>query len=60
MAQIIDFVAKKKERDIKALTEAFETEKINYAEFLNAYMNAVYSNDDGLNAQINFEMMFDE
>jgi len=55
-AKIYDFESYKKERDLVAL----EAECADFKTFFAAYMNRVYSNDDGINAQIEFELIPDE
>lgn len=56
MAQIYDFKAYKKERDLIALEIACEETK----DFFAMYMNNIFSNDDGINAQIEFELIPDD
>ena len=56
MAQIIDFARYQKERDLIAL----EIECEDFKTFFTAYMNRIYSNDDGINANIEFELIPDE
>ena len=56
MCQIYDFESYRKERDIKAL----EDECLDFKVFFNAYMNQIYSDDDGLYADIEFELIPDD
>ena len=56
LARIYDFNAYKKERDLVAL----EAECADFKHFFTAYMNQIYSDDDGINAQIEFELIPDD
>lgn len=56
MAEIYDFMAYKRERDLVTL----EIECADFKDLFTAYMNQLYSNDDGINANIEFELIPDE
>ena len=56
MAVIIDFARYQKERDLIAL----EIECEDFKHFFAAYMNRIYSDDDGINANIEFELIPDD
>lgn len=55
MAKMYDFEKEKKKRELDQL----EKECMDVKQFFAAYMNRIYSNDDGINAQIEFELIPD-